>query len=161
MDEQIRKARYSLIDAAGRTTQGFGVGRIIGQVYALLYLSPEPLSLDELVAGLGVSKASVSTNVRELLKWSAVRKVWIAGSRKDYYEAEPDFFRIIQGGVLPFVSRKLESSLVEIEEAGAFLGEACSDGTPEVIFFRRRLGEMKNARERLALLFTLFNSVSR
>ena len=65
----------SFTEAGGQTTQLFGLGRILGQLYGLLYLSPRPLCLDEIVHELKVSKASVSTTVRQLERWTAVKKV--------------------------------------------------------------------------------------
>ena len=88
--------RRKFIEAGGSTTQSFGLGRILGQMYALLYLSPTPLCLDDIVRELSVSKASVSTTVRQLERWSAVKRVWVQGDRKDYYEAETDFQSILR-----------------------------------------------------------------
>jgi len=157
LNQRLTKARDGLIEAAGRTSQGLGLGRIIGQIYALLYFSISPLSLDEIAEELQVSKASVSVNIRELSKWSAVRKVWVKASRRDYYEAEADFSRIALSGLIPFIQRKLDSSLVEIEEANVSLDSVLSEGDPDVIeeemnFFRERLGELRNAREKLGAL---------
>ena len=102
MDKHLLEARDNIIESAGRTTQGFGLGRIIGQLYALLFFSKKPMSLNDMAGELKVSKGSVSTNIRELEKWGAVKQVWIKGNRKDFYEAEVDFLRIIREGILPF-----------------------------------------------------------
>ena len=117
MNKNLIQARDNIIESAGRTTQGFGLGRIIGQLYALLFFSPKPMSLDDMGGELKVSKGSVSTNIRELEKWGAVRQVWIKGERKDYYEAEVEFLRIIKEGVLPFFKRKVDSSFVATSES--------------------------------------------
>src|SRR5436309_1683950 len=85
-------ARRKFVEAGGHTTQSFGLGRIMGQIYAVLYLSPTPMCLDDIAKELGVSKASVSTTVRQLERWAAVKRVWVHGDRKDYYEAETDFY---------------------------------------------------------------------
>jgi DNA-binding transcriptional regulator GbsR (MarR family) len=107
--------RRKFIEAGGSTTQSFGLGRILGQIYALLYLSPTPLCLDDIVRELSVSKASVSTTVRQLERWSAVKRVWVHGDRKDYYEAETDFQAILRHGMLTTVRKKLDTAGLQID----------------------------------------------
>ncbi len=92
---QLEKIRDEFTEIAGQLSARLGLSRTVGQLYALLFLSDEPLCLDYMVERLRVSKGSVSTNIRELEKWSAVRKVWVKGSRKDFYEANPDTLKIV------------------------------------------------------------------
>src|SRR5437773_6056452 len=107
-------ARRKFVEAGGHTTQSFGLGRIIGQIYAVLYLSPTPMCLDDIAKELGVSKASVSTTVRQLEQWAAVRRVWVKGDRKDYYEAETDFGTMVRHGLLMTFRKKLETAGTQI-----------------------------------------------
>ncbi len=112
---EATRARF--IEVGGNTTQSFGFGRIIGQIYALLYLSPRPMCLDDIAAELGVSKASVSVTVRQLEGWSAVKQIWVKGNRRDYYEAESDFRAMLRNGVLARIRRKLETSGMQLDQA--------------------------------------------
>ncbi|MDD5688028.1 MAG: hypothetical protein PHE88_09390 [Elusimicrobia bacterium] len=73
----------------------FGLNRSVGQIYGLLYINEKPLSLDTIVLALKMSKGSVSLNIRELENWGAVKKIWVSGSRKDFYEANTDFINVI------------------------------------------------------------------
>lgn len=114
LPQQLHQPCRKFIEAGGHTTQSFGFGRILGQLYALLYLSPRPLCLDEIAAELGVSKASVSTTVRQLQSWAAVKRVWVKGDRKDYYEAETDFNGIIRNGLLGLICKKLDTAGTQI-----------------------------------------------
>jgi DNA-binding transcriptional regulator GbsR (MarR family) len=100
------------------------LGRTIGQLFALLYLSPKPLCLDDIVRELGVSKASVSTTVRQLEDWTAVRHVWVKGDRRDYYEAETDFNIVIRNGLLQTIRKKLNTAGVQLEQVDKSLREA-------------------------------------
>jgi len=122
-------ARRSFIEAGGHTTQLFGLGRILGQLYALLYLSPRPLCLDEIVGELGVSKASVSTTVRQLERWTAVKRVWVRGDRRDFYEAETDFQSLLKTGVLATLRKKLETAGTQLAVVEVCLHEASSSGS--------------------------------
>ena len=107
--------RRRFIEAGGNTTQSFGLGRMIGRVYSLLYLSPEPVALEEIAGQLSISKASASIAVRQLAAWQAVRASWVPGDRRDFYEAETDFRRILRDGLLPGLRKKLTSAGVQIE----------------------------------------------
>ncbi|NJN53344.1 MAG: helix-turn-helix domain-containing protein [Anaerolineae bacterium] len=69
----------------------------MGALYGSIYLSPQPVSLDELVEQVGVSKGAVSTNVRTLERLGMVHKHLEVGDRKDYYTAETDFWKVIRG----------------------------------------------------------------
>ncbi len=112
------------VEAAGHTTQSFGIGRILGQIFALLYLSPRPLCLDDIADELGVSKASVSTTIRQLQHWSAVKRVWVRGDRKDYYEAETNLNTVIRNGLLALVRKKFDTAGEQIEDVESSLREA-------------------------------------
>lgn len=105
------------IDAAGNTTHSFGLGRLIGRLFALLYLSPEPLCLDQIATRLKISKASASITVRQLASWHAVNKVEDATDRRDFYEAELRFGVILKNGLLPGMQKKLRSAGVQIDRA--------------------------------------------
>src|SRR5882672_9308774 len=121
---QLDAARRKFIEAGGNTTQSFGFGRILGQLFALLYLSAKPLCLDDIARELGVSKASVSTTVRQLEQWAAVRRVWVKGDRKDYYEAETDFGAMLRHGLLTTFRKKLETAGAQIGNVETTLQKA-------------------------------------
>ena len=107
--------RHRFIEAGGNTTHAFGLGRIIGRLYALLYLTPTPIALEEIAGQLAVSKASASIVVRQLAELRAVREVWVPGDRRDFYEAETSFAVILREGLLPGVRKKLQSAGHQIE----------------------------------------------
>ncbi|HEY1173775.1 MAG TPA: hypothetical protein VGH19_20590 [Verrucomicrobiae bacterium] len=108
--------RSKFIEAGGSTTQSFGLGRLVGQIYALLYLSPEPICLEEIAAQLGVSKASISITIRQMERWAAVHKVWVKGDRRDFYEAETDFRKIFRDGFLETLQKKLHTAGRHLEQ---------------------------------------------
>jgi len=106
---------WRFIEAGGNTTHSFGLGRLCGKIFCLLYLSPEPVSLEEIATRLGVSKASASIVVRQLFEFQAVRQVSFPGDRRDYYEAETDFMRTVKNGIMPSVRKKLATAALQIE----------------------------------------------
>lgn len=121
-------ARRKFVEAGGQTTQSFGLGRILGQIYALLYLSPRPLCLDEIALELGISKAHVSTTIRQLERWTAAKRVWVRGDRRDFYEAETDFQAVLKHGLLATLRKKLDTAATQIQVVEDCLKEAAAQG---------------------------------
>lgn len=114
MSNRIHELQHGTMDTMGRITAFWGFSKIMGQLYGLLYLSPKPMTLDEMAELLSVSKGNVSINVRALERWNMVRKVWIKGDRKDFYEAETDFWRIIRGVLKEREKKEFDQALGSI-----------------------------------------------
>lgn len=149
--DPLQQARWEMIDAGGRTAQSFGLGRLFGQLFMLLYLSPAPMSLDELAAQLGVSKASVSIACRQLEAWGAVHRCWVKGDRKDYYMAETAFDRILRNGLLISLRKKLDTAKIQIQRSLDLLPQngAAND---TISFLRERLRQAEHYRQRIERL---------
>ncbi|MHB8626614.1 MAG: GbsR/MarR family transcriptional regulator [Aggregatilineales bacterium] len=92
-DPHLHAVSDSMLDGLGKLADYFGYNRVLGKMYGALLLSPTPLSLDELMARLDISKASVSMNMRTLENMGLAREVWVRGDRRKYYEAESDLWR--------------------------------------------------------------------
>src|SRR5438552_10436376 len=91
------RMRAIFVDGVGAGAAPSGIlTQLQGRIFALLYLEPRPLSLDEIAAELQQSKSNISTTVRGLIEWHLVRRVRVPGSRKDHYEAATDFWRVMQ-----------------------------------------------------------------
>jgi DNA-binding transcriptional regulator GbsR (MarR family) len=90
----LNEAREQMIGNLSRISEFWGYPRAMGGLYAALYLSPGPISLDDLVPIVGVTKGAISTNVRALEQLGMVHRRLRAGDRKDYYEADTDFWKI-------------------------------------------------------------------
>lgn len=82
-------------DVVGRLIEFWGFKRNMGRIWAVLYLSPEPLSAEDLRQALKLSSGAVSMTLNELSRWGVVRKVWVQGERKDFYAAEVQLWRMI------------------------------------------------------------------
>ncbi len=102
--EKLRKDEFWVLDrfieGAGLLATTVGGSRVIGQLYTMLFLSDKPLCLDDMVEKLKTSKGDASLNIRELERLRVVKKVWVKGDTKDFYEAELDFEKIIKSGLI-------------------------------------------------------------
>lgn len=117
-DDVINQIRQQFIDGAGGIAVSLlgMLNRVCGQIYALLFLSPKPLSLDDIVSELRVSKGSVSINIRILEDYKLVKKVWVKGSRKDYYEATTTLPQKIIKEFFDKIKRNITDSLDMIDD---------------------------------------------
>lgn len=92
----IDRAASVFVEGMGAASATSGVlSQLQGRIFGLLYLQPEPLSLDEIAEALQQSKSNISINIRGLVEWHLVRRVSIGGSRRDHYEAATDFWRVM------------------------------------------------------------------
>lgn len=107
MNNKLDMAQHKFIEHIGKLCDSFGLNKFVAQLYALLYLSDRPLSLDDMVERLGVSKGNISINIRELEKWGAVKNIWVKGSRKDYYEAELDLKKVIANKLKSGIQKRI------------------------------------------------------
>jgi DNA-binding transcriptional regulator GbsR (MarR family) len=73
----------------------WGVNRSVAQIHALLYVAPAPVTAEDIAAQLSLARSNVSASVKELLAWKLIRRVPIAGDRRDHYEAETDVWEIV------------------------------------------------------------------
>ena len=116
MNEDLSKARDRFVEGIGRLAATVGVSRVIGQLYAMLFLSEKPLCLDDMVERLKISKGNASLNIRKLESLGVAKKVWVKGDRKDFYEAELDFEKIIKGGLIDIARSRMKIALDTVTE---------------------------------------------
>ena len=89
----IEQAQDKFTDAMAQCCSLWGLSRLAGRIFGILFFNDDPLSLDEIPQNLKVNKSNVS--VRQLQRWKMVKKVWIKGERKNYYQAETNFHKIM------------------------------------------------------------------
>ena len=88
------EARNQMIQTWGQLSSQWGINRTMGQIHALLMISPEALTSDQIIAELGISRGNVSMNLRSLMEWGVVHKVYVPGDRKEYYTSEKDAWKM-------------------------------------------------------------------
>ena len=96
MTDELIQIKQNFVEGLSGISQFWGFPKGMGAIFAVLYLSPNPLSLDEIVEQAGLTKGAISTNVRALSRMGLIHPVTRLGDRKDYYEAETDFYKAIR-----------------------------------------------------------------
>lgn len=80
----------------GEMGSQWGINRTVGQIYALLYLSPEPLCAEEIVEALGISRSNVSISLRELQGWNLLLMRHRPSDRRDFFTTPSDVWQILR-----------------------------------------------------------------
>jgi HTH-type transcriptional regulator, glycine betaine synthesis regulator len=108
------------IETIGNLGESIGLNRTVCQMYALLYITPEPLSPAQIGRLLSISKGNVSINMKKLEEWNAVKKVWRKGYSRSFYTANDDMEGIIFEKLKTGLQKRnklLKGSLSEIKKS--------------------------------------------
>ncbi|HEY0795595.1 MAG TPA: MarR family transcriptional regulator [Acidisarcina sp.] len=108
----------------GEMGSRWGVNRTVAQVHALLYLSPEPLTAEDIAEALSVARSNVSTSLRELQNWHLVQATHRMGDRRDFFSTSHDVWELF----LTVIQQRLER---EIEPTIAVLGRLAAEARAE------------------------------
>ena len=87
---QLSESKDQFIQLWGALGSSWGINRTMAQVHALLLISPESLSTEDIMERLSVSRGNANMNLRELMNWNLIYKDLKAGERKEYFRAEKD-----------------------------------------------------------------------
>lgn len=161
MNNQLAAAQDVFLDKINTICNKFGLNNIMAQLYAILYLSAKPLSLDDMVERLKISKGSASVNIRALERYGVVKRVWVKGSRKDYYEAELDISKVIMDRIQAMAKVRLSEIDSMINSSHEAIGQVLSQNGAEeesVKVFKDRLEKLRSLYNNAKSLFDLFNA---
>lgn len=152
-ETKLTQAHDHFIQGMSRISHFWGFPKAMGAIYGTIYLSAPPLSLDEIVELVGVSKGAVSTHVRHLERLNMVHKHLEIGDRKDYYTAETDFWKMIRSILSQREANEFDKALNTVSES---LDLAAEDDTdPELSqFYQERMKAMQAFFNMLDSLFS-------
>ena len=136
----LESAQDQFILEWGRMSSSWGINRTMAQIHALLFVTGQPLEVNEIMDRLQISRGNASMNLRELMDWGVVRRFRQPGDRKDTYITETDPFQMIVRIVKERKRREIDPTAEAIEEILVRLPE--KDPDENVQAFRRRLGAL-------------------
>ena len=106
----------------------WGINRTVAQIHALLYLSPKPLTADEICERLAIARSTASTGLRELLSWGLIRPVHVLGDRRDHFETMTDVWEMFRLVLKERKRREVDPTLEMLRESVAHLAADNNDG---------------------------------
>lgn len=123
MADTLSQIQEAFINQWGVLGAQWGVTKTMGQIQALLMVSEEPLTTDDMMTRLQISRGNAHGGIKDLVNWGLAQKVIVKGDRKDYYTAEKDPWQIF------FIVAR-ERRRREIEPLLKLLHEVQSESAP-------------------------------
>jgi len=105
---KLPEARQQFIGSWGAFGTHWGINRTMAQIHALLLVSPDPLTQDDIMEELNISRGNTNMNIRELINWGLVERVILPGERKEFFTAEKDIWKVVKQIVKERKKRELE-----------------------------------------------------
>lgn len=150
MTTKLPQLKKDFTESLSQISRFWGFPKGMGAIFAVLYLSSTPLSLDEIVEQTGLTKGAVSTEVRTLARMGLVHRSTKLGDRKDYYEAEIDFYASIRSILKERQNSEFDRAIRSVRETFEKLESGSVSGDE---------AEVQFAYERMKALQDFFNAI--
>jgi len=146
MNTQLSTAHENFIQGVSRITNFWGFPKAMGAIYGTIFLSPTPLTLDDLVAQVGVSKGAVSTNARQLERLGMIHRRLVIGDRKDFYTAETDFWKVAKGILREREKSEFDTALRSVSDSLEMVqsAEIAPEDAALAAFYQQRMQTMQS-----------------
>jgi DNA-binding transcriptional regulator GbsR (MarR family) len=132
-------AKNKFIQTWGVLGSQWGINKTMAQIHALLYISANPLSMEEIMEELQISRGNASMNLRAIMEWGIVYKVTKPGERKEYFEAEKNLDELAVKVAKERSKREIKPVVKVLDELQKEL-----DNTDENKYFIQQISELKN-----------------
>ena len=108
---KLEEAKQQFISSWGAFGTQWGINRTMAQIHALLLVSPDPITQDDIMEQLSISRGNVNMNIRDLISWNLVERVILPGERKEYFTAEKDIWKVATQIIRERKKRELDPML--------------------------------------------------
>jgi DNA-binding transcriptional regulator GbsR (MarR family) len=149
---KYKEAKEELIQAWGNLGSSWGLNKTMAQIHALLMISPKPLTTEEIMEELSISRGNANMNIRALLDWGIAYRILVPGERKEYFKSEKDVWTLARQVVKERRKRELEPILKTLKA----VSDVESDGTEETKELKRMIKDLKSFGERSDQLLDVF-----
>ena len=128
---EIKEAKNKFIQTWGALGSQWGINKTMAQIHALLMVSTEAVSMEEVMDELQISRGNASMNLRALMDWGIVYKEYKAGERREYFTAEKDLDELAVKIAKERSKREIKPALKILKEVSSIK----SNNTAEEIQF--------------------------
>ena len=136
---EYEEGKRQFIQTWGKLGSQWGINRTMAQVHALLLISPRPLSTEQVMEELSISRGNANMNLRDLLDWNLVHKELVPGDRKEYFVAEKDIWEVAKRIARERKRREIEPVKQVLERLQSVEGDP---DRPEVREFTQRMAQL-------------------
>jgi DNA-binding transcriptional regulator GbsR (MarR family) len=127
MKPALSELEKEVVDIFVRIAGVLSLPRSVGELYGVLFISPEPMCIDDLMHKLKISKGSTSQGLKILRSFGAVNPVYVAGDRRDFFTAEAELRKIVSGFVNEQIRPHLDSGKARMKRMENLLAEETSE----------------------------------
>ena len=120
---KLNEAKQQFTQSWGILGSQWGINRTMAQVHALLLIASAPLSTDNIMEELSISRGNANMNVRDLMNWGLVDKVIVQGDRKEYFSAEKDIWKVATKIMYQRKKRELDPMLKVLNQLSDIEGD--------------------------------------
>ena len=113
---KLTEAKQQFISSWGAFGTHWGINRTMAQIHALLLVSADSLTQDDIMEELNISRGNTNMNIRELINWGLVERVLLSGERKEYFSAEKDIWKVMKQIVKERKKRELDPMLKLLDQ---------------------------------------------
>jgi DNA-binding transcriptional regulator GbsR (MarR family) len=125
---ELQEAKLKFIEAWGKLGSEWGINRTMAQVHALLLITPEDLTTEEIMETLQISRGNANMTLRDLIGWGLVEKRHKAGERKEYFYADKDTWNIARQVAKERRKRELDPVIKILDELAQVKGDSKDPG---------------------------------
>ncbi|MEY2949020.1 MAG: GbsR/MarR family transcriptional regulator [Saprospiraceae bacterium] len=112
----LTEGREKFIQSWGAFGSNWGINRTMAQIHALLLLAHEPLSAEDIMEELQISRGNANMNIRALVDWGLVHKELKSGERKEFFVAEKDMWLVVKKIIIQRKKKELEPMIRVLDE---------------------------------------------
>ncbi len=147
---EYQEAKQKFISTWGSLGTLWGINKAMAQIQALLFISTKPLTTEEIMEELQISRGNTSMNVRQLIDWGIVTKELRAGERKEYYSTEKDVQELARIIAKERSRREIKPVIKTLQDISSIK----EDGTPETKELIKQTKALHNLAETTDSLLT-------
>lgn len=118
----LEEAKQKFIQSWGALGSSWGINRTMAQIHALLLVSSEPVSAEDIMEQLQISRGNVNMNLRALIDWGIVSKEYKIGERREFFVADKDIWAVARQIARERRKREIEPMLRVFEEIKSVSG---------------------------------------
>ena len=108
---KLEEAKQQFINSWGAFGTQWGINRTMAQIHALLLVSTAPITQDDVMEQLSISRGNVNMNIRDLIGWGLVERVIVSGERKEYFTADKNIWKVATQIIKERKKRELDPML--------------------------------------------------
>ena len=116
---ELNEAKQKFIQSWGMLGSNWGINRTMAQIHALLLVSTTPISTEDIMAELQISRGNANMNIRALIDWGIVTKEFVPGERKEFFVADKDIWAVARQIAKQRKQREIEPLLKVLNDAKA------------------------------------------